>query len=178
MELIVAMVYGRALFDAAVELDKIEEIRDEITALDEIFKSQPHYTEIMENPALPVGVKKGLIRDAFEGKVMEQVLSFLFILVDKRRFAHFHGIVKQYLKLLDKRNHMGYGKILSAVPLTDEQIARFEEETGKLMGEKIMLKNRIDPSLIGGVKIKVDGKLIDASVSGRLKHMKEKLNIK
>ena len=48
---------------------------------------------------------------------------------------------------------------------------------GKLMGEKIQLKNKVDKTLIGGVKIKVDGKLIDASVSGRLRHMKEKLRL-
>ncbi len=178
MELAAAMVYGQALFDAAVDLDKVDEIKEEITALDEIFKAQPQYAEIMKNPALPAARKKSLLREAFEGRVMNEVLSFLFILVDKRRFGFYHAIVKHYLKLMDERNQMGYGKIYSVVPLTEEQIARFEEETGKLMGEKIQLKNKIDKNLIGGVKIKVDGKLIDASVSGRLKHMKERLQMK
>lgn len=175
MELAVAMVYGQALFDAASDLDKVNEIKDEITAIDQILKSQPRYAEIMENPALPAAMKKGLIREAFEGKVTDQVLWFLFILIDRRRFGFYHSIVKHYLKLMDEKNRMGYGKIYSAVPLTGEQIARFEEETGKLMDEKIQLKNKIDKSLIGGVKIKVDGKLIDASISGRLNHLKDKL---
>lgn len=177
MELAIAMVYGQALFDAALDLDKVEEIKDEITTIDEVLKAQPRYSEIMGNPALPAAVKKSLLREAFEGRVMDQVLSFLFILVDKGRFGFYHSIVKHYLKLMDRKNQMGYGKIYSAVPLTEEQIARFEEETGKLMGEKIQLKNKVDKTLIGGVKIKVDGKLIDASVSGRLRHMKEKLQL-
>ena len=118
MELAIAMVYGQALFDAALDLDKVDEIKDEITAIDEVFKAQPRYSEIMGNPALPAAVKKSLLREAFEGRVMDQVLSFLFILVDKGRFGFYHSIVKHYLKLMDRKNQMGYGKIYSAVPLT------------------------------------------------------------
>ena len=123
MELAIAMVYGQALFDAALDLDKVDEIKDEITAIDEVFKAQPRYSEIMGNPALPAAVKKSLLREAFEGRVMDQVLSFLFILVYKGRFGFYHSIVKHYLKLMDRKNQMGYGKIYSAVPLTEEQIA-------------------------------------------------------
>lgn len=177
MELMIAMTYGKALFDAAVELNKIDEIKEEIDQIDIILKHEQDFVSLLCNPAIPVKKKKGMIRNVFEGRVCEEVLSFLYILIDKDRMFHYHRIVKEYLRLMDEHLGEAYGKIYSAVPLTEKQIARFELETGKLLKEKVKLKNKIDKSLLGGVKIMVDGKLIDASLRSRLKVLERKVKM-
>lgn len=175
MELIVAMTYGRALFDAAVELDKIDEIKEEIDQIDQILKKEQEFVGLLCNPAIPVIRKKGMIQNVFEGRVCTEVLSFLYILVDKGRMFHYHRIVKEYLRLMDEYRGQAYGKIYSVVPLSEAQIAQFEHETEKLLQEKIKLRNKIDRDLLGGVKIMVDGKLIDASLRAELKALEHKL---
>lgn len=175
MELIVAMTYGRAIFDAARELDKIDEIREEIEAIDGILKKEPDYVSLLSNPAIPLAEKKAMVRNVFEGRISQEVLSFLYILVDKDRMNHYHRIVKEYLKLMDKYRGQAYGKIYSAVPLTEEQVAEFEEQTGKLLREKIQLKNKVDKNLLGGVKILIDGKMIDASLRSGLNGLRQNL---
>lgn len=172
MELIVAMTYGQALFDAAKELDRIDEIREELDALDAIFKKEPDYPELLANPAVPLAEKKAMVRRVFEGRLSEEVLSFLYILLDKNRIVHFHRIVKSYLKLMDQYQGRAYGKIYSAVPLTEEQIAEFERQAEKLLRSKVELKNKVDESLLGGVKLLVDGKLIDASLRAGLSELR------
>lgn len=168
MELIVAMTYGKALFDAAMELDKIEEILEEIEQIDKIFKQETEYVELLSTPAIPMAEKKAMVRNVFEGRICTEVLSLLYILIDKNRISHFHPIVKEYLKQNDRYRGQAYGKIYSAVPLTEKQIADFEIQAGKLLGEKIQLKNKVDASLLGGVKLLVDGKLIDGSIRCQL----------
>lgn len=175
MELIVAMTYGRALFDAAVELDKIDEIKEEIDQIDQILKKEQDFVSLLCNPAIPVIKKKNMIRNVFEGRVCGEVLSFLYILIDKGRMFHYHRIVKEYLRLMDEYRGEAFGKIYSAVPLSEKQVEQFERETGKLLHEKIKLRNKIDKHLLGGVKIMVDGKLIDASLRAELKALEHKL---
>ena len=76
---------------------------------------------------------------------------------------------------MDTYREQAYGKIYSARPLSEAQLTKFEEETGALLREKVQLKNKVDPSLLGGVKIMVDGKLIDASLRSQLKALEDKM---
>ena len=69
-----------------------------------------------------------------------------------------------------------YGKVYSTVPLTEEQMNKIALETGALLKKKILLKNEIDSSLIGGIKVAVDGKLIDASFSSQLKNLCDRVH--
>lgn len=176
MELIVAMTYGRAVFDAAKELNKVDEIREELEAIDGILKKEPDYVSLLASPAIPMAEKKAMVRNVFEGRVSREVLSLLYILVDKDRMGHYHRIVKEFLKLMDRDRGQAYGKIYSAVPLTAEQVAEFEVQTGKLLREKIQLRNKVDKNLLGGIKILVDGKIIDASLRAGLNEIRQNLH--
>lgn len=176
MELVVAMTYGQALFDAARELDKLKVIEDEITQIDQILKDEPYYMELLQSPAIPLSGKKQMIRNVFEGRVQQEVLSLLYILVDRSRVNYYHYIVKEYLRLYDAERGDAYGKVYSTVALNEEQMEKIAQEAGKLLKKKILLKNEIDSSLIGGIKVAVDGKIIDASFSSQLKDLRGKVH--
>ena len=175
MELIVGMTYGKALFDAAMELDKIEQIKEEIEEIKKIFETEEDYFGLLCNPAIPEVKKKLLVRNVFEGKVCPEVLSFLLILVGKGRMLYYRMITNEYIRLMDEHLGVAEGVIYSAVPLSETQMAKFEDEAGKLMKEKIELRNEVDKKLIGGVKLLIEGKLIDASLRGRLNDLQYKL---
>jgi len=175
MELEVAMVYGNALYGAAKDTNQVDEIRDEIVQLDEIFGNETQFYELLTNPAVSNVTKKSMIDKVFKGKLSTEVLSFMYILVDKGRFFHFHKIVREYCKMLNDERSIGVGVVYSAVPLNKQQVDKFAVETGKLLKKTVNLKNEVDPSLIGGVKIFVEGKLIDASLKSRLEKLAEQI---
>lgn len=175
MELIVAMTYGQALFDAGCELGKLEDIKAEVIEIRNIFRDYPDYHEILCNPAIPKINKQQILRSVFEGRVSEPTMSFLFILVDKDRMNYYEGIVREFKKLVDNSKELGKGYVYSAMPLSDKQIDEIEAETSKLVRKHIRLKNRIDTSLIGGFRIMIDDKLIDGSIRNRLENLSRKI---
>ena len=77
---------------------------------------------------------------------------------------HFEKMIKVYKKLMDKEEGLSYGTVYSVIPLSEGRIRELEEETSKLMGSNVRLENETDPKLMGGIKILVDGKMIDASI--------------
>jgi ATP synthase F1 delta subunit len=101
------------------------------------------------------------------------MINFLLVLIDKGRVGHLRRIVREYELLLHESLGFSKGVIYSVVPLSEAQLASFEEKTGNLIGKKVKLDNRIDQNLIGGVRIFVEGRLIDASVKKRLSDLKE-----
>ncbi len=96
------------------------------------------------------------------------MINFLFVLTDKRRTSEIKKIHRQYIRLYDEERGKAVGEIYSADPLSKEQLARFEEEMSKLLRKSIKLENIVDKKLIGGIKIQVDGKMIDKSIRGDL----------
>jgi ATP synthase F1 delta subunit len=126
----------------------------------------------LNTPAIAAGTKKNVISKIFDGNICDELLNLLCILIDKRRTRRLPKIISAYKDLVNKKEGYSYGKILSVEPLSEERVRKFEEETGKLLKLNIKLENVAAPDLIGGVKIYVDGKIIDASVKSRLKDLK------
>ncbi len=172
-ELNVGTVYGHALFQVATELNKKDEILEEAEAVLQVLEKEKDFFKLMTSPAISVASKKSIIKSVFEGHISNELLNFCYVMIDKRRFTHFSKGIKAYKEYYDQEEGFANGKIYSVVALSDEKIEAFEKETGKLLQKNIKLKNEIDKKLIGGVKILIDGKILDASIKKRLEDLAE-----
>jgi len=168
-------VYGSALYQAAVDTGKTDLILDEAYGILEILKNEPDLQELLNFPVIAAESKKEIVTAIFEGKICDELLNFLCILIDKGRTGHLARIINRYKELINKAEGVAYGKILSVEPLSPDRLGKFEEETGKLLSLNVKLENSLAPDIIGGVKIFVDGKAIDASVKSRLKDLRSSL---
>lgn len=175
-ELTVEMTYGKALFEAARDENKIELILEEIKEIRDLFQAEPDFYEFINTPVLAGAKKKDAVEKIFAGRISTEVLNFLCILIDKRRTKNFNKIVDQYQKIIDVSEGVSSGDIYSAEALTEEQLLAFEEKTGKLLRKKVKLENKVDTTILGGVKIFVEGKVIDATIRKRLQDLEFSLN--
>jgi ATP synthase F1 delta subunit len=174
-ELTVDMTYGKALFEAAADVNKTDLILEEALGLLDVFKQEPEFFEFIRTPVISATEKKQTITKIFSGRISAELLNFLFILIDKRRVGEFKNIVKRYQQLMDESKGFSIGTIYSVNPLSGEQLATFEEKTGKLVRKNVRLENRTDPAILGGVRIFIEGKVVDASVRKRLDDLSESL---
>jgi ATP synthase F1 delta subunit len=145
-------------------------------AVKDIFQAEPDFYEFVNSPVLSKIKKKEAIENIFKGRISSEVLNFLYILIDKRRTRNFGKIVDQYQIIVDDTEGVSPGEIYSVEPLTEEQLLAFEEKTGKLLRKNVKLENKIDTSLLGGVKVLIEGKIIDASIKKRLSDIREAIN--
>jgi F-type H+-transporting ATPase subunit delta len=167
-ELTVDNIYALALFEAADEADHTEQVYEDSQELLKIMSEHDDLKVLLGSPAISAEEKKTVFREMFEENMAEELLNFLMILIDKRRITHLEGMMRAYEKIYSHTEGVVDGVVYSVKPLSDEQLASFEKQTGKLIGETVKLSNQIDDSLIAGVKILVDGKLIDASYRNQL----------
>ncbi|MEG0918782.1 MAG: ATP synthase F1 subunit delta [Anaerovoracaceae bacterium] len=173
--LTICLTYGEAIYKAALETDQLQRIYDESREVLEIFKREPDLLEILSSPVQSNVEKKKLVQAILEGKITTELLNFLYILIDKGRMIHYEGIYKVFRTLVDEKEGDSYGIIASAKPLKDEHLAEFEAQASDVLRENVKLRNVVEEGLIGGVKVLIDGKIIDASIKGRLERMKKEI---
>lgn len=174
-ELTVDLTYGSALYQAAVEVNKKDLILDEANQVLDIFEKEPDFYKFINYPGISAKEKKDVLTSVFEGKICQELLNLLYVLVDKGRTARFSQIIKAYKDMVDREEGVTYGTVYSVEPLTDAQLAKLEEQVTALIKEKTRLENKIDTKLIGGVKVLVDGRIIDASIRKRLQDLSSQL---
>ena len=176
-ELAVDLTYGTALMEAAQDVGKQQEILEEGQQIVEILRNEPDLKAFIDYPAISADEKKKALQEIFEGRICQELMNFLFVLIDKRRAGRFERIIKVYRDLLEKEEGVSYGVVYSVEKLSEERIAQLEEQTSRLLKINVKLENEIDPKLIAGVKIMVEGKLIDASYRKKFDEMAAQLKI-
>ena len=174
-ELTVDLTYGSALYQAAVETSKKDLILDEAFQVQGVFENNPDFFEFLNFPGISAIEKKDVLKNVFEGKICQELLNLLYVLTDKGRTARYSKIIKAYKDMVDREEGITYGTVYSVEPLKEAQISKLEEQLSALLQEKTKLKNELDPKLIGGFKILVDGRILDASIRKRLQDLGSKL---
>ncbi len=176
MAKLVSKVYGDALFETAMEKDKLSEWFEEIKALRGIFAENADLTQFLNHPQIMKDEKIKTVESVFHGRIAEDLVGFLVIIIEKGRqsdilpiFDYFSGRVKEYLKI-------GVVSVTSAVVLSGEQKARVEKrilDTTEF--QSLETTYSVDESLLGGLVIRIGDRVADSSIRTRLEEMKRDL---
>lgn len=167
-ELTVDLVYSNALYSVAEDIGKKNEILEEGLEILKIIDKEKKLVMFLRDPAIAGEDKKAVVKQVFADRISREMLNFIFVLIDNRRTRNFHSIMREFKRTADRDNGVTRGEIHSVRLLTNSQISRFEKEISRLLGKKVSLDNKIEEGMIGGIKIMVDGRMIDASLKKRL----------
>lgn len=171
----VAERYAGGLFSLAVEDHTVESKKQQAEELAEVLEQSDELLLFLRAVKVTPEEKKKAIDEMFKDTLDHDFISFLKLLVDKDRTYYLREILNCFIDQCNER--LGYQKaeVLSARPLPETDLKRIQEVLEKQTGKKILLKNKIDPSLIAGIKVKVGSRVTDVSMKSRIENMKEAL---
>jgi F-type H+-transporting ATPase subunit delta len=173
MAQLVAKTYAGALFEVAVEMNQIDQFGEQLTFMMDTFKEYPAFYELYKTPQISKVEKSKITGDVFKDKLSLEIMNFIKILLDKRRTSSFEEIVDEYQRLANEHNNIVQAVAVTAIPLRDEDKSKLEEKLSKMTGKNVKLTNEIDPSIIGGILIKMGDKVIDGTIQSRLSELQE-----
>ena len=171
--------YARALYALGEEMKTSEEVYRDIHFLMDFFSEAKDVRYMMANPVIPPHIKKKAVRMIFEGHVNELTIRFMDLVIGKNRVTDIYGIVREYVDLYRKNKGIVRAVARTACPLSEEERAGFEAWLAQAFPDKeVELVNKVQPSLIGGFTLRVDGVYVDKSISGRLHSLRKEINVK
>lgn len=164
----VGNTYGQALYDLAKSEALDDQILSEISILNESFQQETGFLRLLQSPSLSKQERCTILDDSFRGKLHSYVLNFLKILTEKGYARHFPDCVDAYRKCYNLDHNILPVTAVTAIALTDVQSQKLTEKLSALTGKTIELHNRVDPDILGGVRLDYDGKRLDDTVIHRL----------
>ena len=164
----VAESYGDALFMLSEELSETEDIRGDLEIVSEVISENPKYLDLIDTPALPIAERLSLVDKAFGG-LNKNLVNLIKILAEKRLTYSIKKVSEHFMKKYDDANGIERVEAVTVVPMTDAQISKLEAKLKDITGKKqIVVKNTVDPALLGGMKLRYSGIQLDGSVRTKL----------
>ncbi|MCD8018881.1 MAG: F0F1 ATP synthase subunit delta [Clostridiales bacterium] len=177
MAKLVSSTYGDALFELALEENKLDEFFDEIAMSREIFLQNEELLKLLNHPKIVKEEKLAVVEKVFRGQVSDEVLGFLHIIVTKDRYNDITDIFDYFLRRVKRHKGIGEAMVTSAIPLSKEQKAAVEKkllETTKYTSFE--MDYRIDPGIIGGLVIRIDDRVVDSSLKTQIDTLSRQLS--
>jgi F-type H+-transporting ATPase subunit delta len=171
---VVARTYARALFGAAKEHGKLDEIREELDSFVETIREVPELQVVIRDPQLDPPAKAEALVAVLEG-ADETLRNFARLVAEKGRAPMLEEIAREYDALVAAEERILNVELTTAYELSDNEADSIVNQIEQASGRRVEAERTVDPELIGGVLLKVGTLEVDSSVRGRLERLRREL---
>ena len=164
--------YADALSELATNSSlSFDEIREDLQKVETILQSSAELKSVLENVTISVDVKSEIIEEVFRNQVCAQIVNFLKILAEKGKFSQFAEVKAAFEECYNREKNIQFVTVTSAVELREDQRQRVVSKLQEKLNKTIQALWRVDESLIGGLVVKIDDNVINASLKNKLEKL-------
>lgn len=173
--LAVARVYAEAMLGLAETRGEAESLNDELADLARLYAREPGFRDFVSSPLIDTEEREESVEHVFRGRASELLVDSLQILNRKGRLGLLPAVAEVYRRLYRAHLRQVEVDVTSAVALSDDQRERLQAAIRRRTGRDGILSESVDPSLLGGMVVRLEDQKIDASVSTQLERLSETL---
>ena len=167
--------YATALFATADKQGNLDSVTKDLHTVVGLMETTPALDEMWHSKVVPTGKKREVVSTLFAKSIDPLTLSFLRLLVDKRREDILSLVRMEVQQLADTSRHLVRAEATFALEPTADERAKLTASLEQRTGEHVDLTISIDPSILGGVVVRMHDTIIDGSVRGTLESLREQL---
>ncbi len=167
--------YATALFNTAQQQNVLDTVVQDLDSVLQLMRATPVLQEFWHSPLVPAGRKRDVISKLIGSSYHPLTISFLRLLIDKRREEVLSTVRTEMQLLADRARHLLRAEAVFALAPTPEEQADLQRSLEQRTGEHVDLTVRVDPVILGGVVVRMQDTIIDGSVRGTLERLREQL---
>jgi F-type H+-transporting ATPase subunit delta len=174
---VVARTYARALFDAAKEEGRLDEVREELADFVAALREVPELGALIRNPQLDSRTKAEAL-DRVLADADELVRNFLRLVTEKGRGPQIEEIAREFDALYDVEQQILSVELTTAYELSDDEARDIVAQIEQASGRTVEATRSVEPNLIGGIVLRAGSLRVDSSVRGRLNRLRQELALR
>lgn len=170
-----ARTYGAALYELARDEGLSDDVFAQLQMTAGLLRENPDYMRLLSLPSVPKGERCAVLDESFGGRVHEYLLSFLKVLVERGAIGELYGCEETFRRRYYEDHGILEVTASAAAPLPDGQKEKLERRLAEKTGKDIRLTVRVDPEVLGGLRLELAGKRLDGTVRRRLEEIASRL---
>lgn len=165
--------YATALFDLALEQGALERVEGDLKTISSLIDESDDLRRLIRSPVFSAGEQAGAMSAVLQrAGVSELVMNFVSLVTKNRRLFALGDMVRAFHALATKHRGELSAEVFSAAPLNDQQINQLQASLRQSMGREVKVRTSVDPSLLGGLIVKVGSRMIDSSLRTKLNNLR------
>lgn len=168
-------IYGLALVEMAAQAGTLDAMAAEVDELAELLARQPELMKLLANRVLGTSKRAGSIERLFKGQISDLLYNFIQTVNRKGRLDKLPGILASFSRIVDQRNGIVDVDLYVASQMSREALDELGQKIGTAIDRNVILNQKVDDNLIGGLKLRVGDRLIDGSIATQLKILERKI---
>ena len=173
----IAQNYASALLSIAIDDNKVIDYQKEVKELAKIIKDNPDFLLLIDSRFLSVNERKEKAKEILKG-FSNDIVSFIEIIIEHNRVNYLEDILQAFNTLCNENRDILEGLIYTAFPLDEKTLNKIKKKISQVENHDVDLIVRVDPSLIGGVKVVINSHIYDGSIKNQLEQMQVDLSRK
>lgn len=167
-----AKKYGGSLYELAAEENQTDAVLDQLKMVLDLFRENPDYLRLMAERSINKEERTKLLDEAFGQELWPYLLNFLKILCEKGYMSELKGCAKEYRRLYNEAHGIAEATVTSAKELTQPQKDALLDKLRKLSGKQVDMTCYVNPALIGGIRLDMEGKRYDGTAQERIEALR------
>jgi F-type H+-transporting ATPase subunit delta len=167
--------YAKALFEIGERDGKLDVFSEQLKSVATVFNTHRDLSQLMFHPQVNTQVKKETLQKIFGQDIDKIIMNFLMLLVDRRRISGINNIWNEFRHLFNAAKNVEEAEVTTAVSLSETVKAALQQKLSKVTGKNIVLHMKVNPSIVGGVVVRIGDKLIDGSIVSQLANLRRVL---
>lgn len=177
MAKLVSKTYGDALFALALESDSLTQFQNEAEVVTDSLKENEELQKLMHHPKIKKEEKIKLVEEIFKGRVSDEMVGFLRIIISKGRYESITDIFAYFMEKVKTYQGIGTAIITSAVALSDAQKEKLKARLLETTDFKeIEMQYQVDKTLLGGLVIRIGDRVADSSIKSKIYDLSKNLS--
>ena len=166
--------YAEAAFEVAMRDDAVDAWRNELDTAAAVVADE-RVGRALANPSIPLETRMDVSRTTFGSLVGPKVLNLIDLMLRRGRIEELPRLAAEFRRLDDQRQSITRATVISASPLTSDEVGALTERLEQSAGGRVALDTEVDPRLLGGLVVRLGDRLIDGSVRSRLERLRNQL---
>ena len=167
----IASRYGLALYSLAEERNNILPLQNEVRELRKILHENPDFIMVLNSSFLTIEERIDIVDKTFKD-VDKDIVTLIKILIKNGRAHYLEDVFQVFNSYCNESRGVDEGLVYSVIPIDEKTKSKLEKKISQLEGVEVELINKIDPHLIGGLKVVIHGHIYDGSIKNKLENMK------
>lgn len=176
MAKLISKTYGEALFEIAMEENKMDELFEEVQATAQILKENPELHQLLMHPKISKEEKISVTESIFKGRISDELTGFLNLVIQKERYGELNAILQYFVDKIKEEKGIGIAYVTTAMELKESQKKQIVDKLLETTGYKEMeMHYEVDDTIIGGMVIRIGDRVVDSTIKSKLELLKKQL---